>query len=44
MLELTELILAELNKGLSKAGNSDADIKCYETYINNLPSGKGNTK
>lgn len=41
MLKLTDLVLMEVNKGLSKAGNIDADIKCYETFINNLPNGKG---
>ncbi|KAJ6641967.1 Hexokinase type 2 [Pseudolycoriella hygida] len=44
MLKLTELILTEVNKGLSKAGNKDADVKCYETFINNLPTGTENGK
>lgn len=41
MLKLTDLVLTEVNRGLSKAGHLDADIKCYETFINNLPNGQG---
>ncbi|KAG4072641.1 hypothetical protein HA402_004730 [Bradysia odoriphaga] len=39
MLRLMDLILKELNKGLSKKGNADADLKCFITYIKDLPNG-----
>lgn len=41
MLTLMDLILAELNKGLSKKGNAEADMKCFITYIKDLPNGTG---
>lgn len=44
MTKLVELVLTEVNRGLSKAENKNADIKCYETFINNLPSGEGNLR
>lgn len=37
-----DLVLHEVNRGLSKKENKDADIKCYVTYIQDLPNGKGN--
>ncbi|KAG4079874.1 hypothetical protein HA402_015005 [Bradysia odoriphaga] len=40
MSKLVKLVLQEVNRGLSKAENSNADVKCYETFINNLPNGK----
>lgn len=41
MSKLIGLVLKEVNKGLSKAENINADVKCYETFINNLPHGEG---
>ncbi|XP_037045634.1 hexokinase type 2-like [Bradysia coprophila] len=40
MSKLVKLVLKEVNRGLSKAENINADIKCYETFINNLPNGE----
>lgn len=39
--KLMDLVLHEVNRGLSKKENKDADIKCYVTYIQDLPNGKG---
>jgi len=36
-----DLVLKELNKGLSKKENAVADLKCFITYIKDLPNGKG---
>jgi hexokinase len=36
---LMDLMLKELNKGLSKNENRDADMKCFITYIRDLPNG-----
>lgn len=36
-------MLKEVNKGLSKKKNSSADLKCFITYIKDLPNGKGCT-
>lgn len=36
-------ILVEINRGLSKKTNAEADIRCYITYIQDLPNGKGRT-
>ena len=30
----------ELKKGLKKATNAEADLKCFPTYVSKLPSGK----
>lgn len=34
-------ILVEINRGLNKKTNAEADIRCYITYIQDLPNGKG---
>lgn len=31
----------EMNKGLSKATNPDAVVKCFPTYVQDLPDGSG---
>lgn len=43
MQKLMDLMLKELNKGLSKEGNAEADMKCFITYIKDLPNGTGYT-
>ncbi|KAJ6633383.1 Hexokinase type 2 [Pseudolycoriella hygida] len=40
MVELMDLFLRELNKGLSKKDNPTADVKCFITYIKDLPNGE----
>lgn len=39
--ELMSRILVEVNRGLSKKTNAKADVRCYITYIQDLPNGKG---
>lgn len=39
--ELMRRILVEVNRGLSKETNAEADIRCYITYIQDLPNGLG---
>lgn len=43
MVKLIGLVQKELNKGLSRTENADADLKCFITYIKDLPNGKGCT-
>lgn len=31
----------EMNKGLSKATHDDAVVKCFPTYVQDLPDGSG---
>ncbi|XP_055706161.1 hexokinase type 2 isoform X2 [Phlebotomus papatasi] len=33
-------ILAEINRGLKKETHAEADIKCFVTYVQDLPNGK----
>lgn len=40
--ELEKRFLYEINRGLSKETHSKADIKCFVTYVQDLPNGKGN--
>ena len=34
-------MLEEIEMGLRQKSNKNADIKCYPTYVRNLPNGKG---
>lgn len=34
--------LFQIEKGLSRKTHADADIKCWITYVQDLPNGKGN--
>jgi hexokinase len=40
--ELMRKFLIEIKAGLGKATHKDADIKCWVTYVQDLPNGKGN--
>lgn len=31
----------EINKGLGKDSNPEASVKCFPTYVRDLPNGKG---
>lgn len=42
MRELMKRVIVEIEKGLSKKTHPDADIKCFVTYVQDLPNGKGN--
>lgn len=37
-----EKLLEEITKGLSKSGHDDAIVKCFTTYVQDLPNGTGN--
>lgn len=39
--EIMKRILHEINKGLCKETHPNADIKCFVTYVQDLPNGKG---
>lgn len=41
--EIMRRLLKEINRGLGKATQPEADIKCFITYVQDLPNGKGNT-
>lgn len=42
MKELMKRVLHEINKGLKKDTHPTADIKCFVTYVQDLPNGTGN--
>lgn len=35
------LFLIEIERGLKKSTHSTADIKCFVTYVQDLPNGRG---
>lgn len=39
--EVCACLQEELNKGLGKESNPEAAIKCFPTYVRELPNGKG---
>lgn len=36
-----EILLDNINKGLKKATNPSAIVKCFPTYVQDLPDGTG---
>lgn len=36
-----KLLMADLHKGLAKATHPKSIVKCYPTYIQDLPTGQG---
>ncbi|KAK4320248.1 hypothetical protein Pmani_008859 [Petrolisthes manimaculis] len=42
MREVCDRMEEEINKGLGKDTNSEATIKCFPTYVRDLPNGKEN--
>ena len=40
--KITDILLAEMEKGLSKTTNTEAVIKMLPTYVRALPDGTGN--
>lgn len=44
MEKLMEKVLHEIQRGLSKKTHPDADIKCWVTYVQDLPNGTGNVQ
>ncbi|CAG2059395.1 unnamed protein product, partial [Timema podura] len=39
VLEIMKRLLTELNRGLSKATHDTADVKCFTTFVQDLPNG-----
>jgi hexokinase len=39
--EIMAKFLEEVDKGLKKKTHPQADIKCFVTYVQDLPNGKG---
>ena len=39
--EVCSHLLVELDRGLTKATNKEATIKCFPTYVRELPNGEG---
>lgn len=39
--EVCACLQEEINKGLGKESNPEATIKCFPTYVRDLPNGKG---
>lgn len=44
MQEICRRFLVEIDRGLKKATHHQADIKCFVTYVQDLPNGKGKIK
>lgn len=42
--EIMSKFLLEIERGLKKKTHPEADIKCFVTYVQDLPNGKGETK
>jgi hexokinase len=42
--EIMTKFLAEVERGLHKETHPHADIKCFVTYVQDLPNGKGDNK
>lgn len=40
--EIMSRFLTEIDRGLKKETHPKADIKCFVTYVQDLPNGKGN--
>lgn len=34
-------VIVEIERGLNNKTHNDADIKCFVTYVQDLPNGKG---
>lgn len=41
MVELTKRVVVEVERGLSAKTHNEADVKCFVTYVQDLPNGKG---
>lgn len=41
LLQVKEQLLVDLKKGLGKDSNEDAVVKCFPTYVQDLPNGQG---
>lgn len=41
MEEIMKRVVVEVERGLSKKTHKEADVKCFVTYVQDLPNGKG---
>lgn len=41
LLQVKEKLLESIRKGLKKQTHSEATVKCFPTYVQDLPNGKG---
>jgi len=41
LVEIRDRMLTEIVKGLNKETNAEATIKCFPTYVRELPNGEG---
>lgn len=39
--EIMKRVIVEIERGLNKKTHPDADVKCFVTYVQDLPNGKG---
>lgn len=39
--EVCQRMLVEINRGLGKETNREATVKCFPTYVRELPNGEG---
>lgn len=39
LIKVQQILTDQIKKGLSKAGNKAAEVKCYVTYVHDLPNG-----
>lgn len=39
--ELMKRVIVEIERGLGNKTHNEADIKCFVTYVQELPNGKG---
>ena len=42
--DVCQRLLVELNRGLNKDTNKEATVKCFPTYVRELPNGEGKLK
>lgn len=42
--EIIKRLFHELQQGLGKETNEEATVKCFPTYVRDLPNGKGKNK
>lgn len=43
LLRVKEILLENIQRGLKKDTHSDSIVKCFPTYVQDLPNGKGNS-
>lgn len=41
MEEIMKRVLTEIERGLKKETHNEANVKCFVTYVQDLPNGRG---